>query len=107
MKPILNDEDLPKFLMVNNKIEKRNYNKYLLTPYAVGEIVKVASPEQQVRCKALDDYFKFVKPNDDISWFKQRYVVIYRKDKDGKFSHKCSDSWEIFDYLKRKNNDKK
>lgn len=88
--------------MVNDTPEKRSWNKYLPKPYQKGEIVKVAPFEEQVRNDKWDDTFKFVKPNNDPIWFRNRYVVIYRKGEDGKFSHKCTEGWESFDLLTRK-----
>lgn len=99
MKAITNKEKLPKFLMVNDIPEKRSWNKHLLKPYKKGEIVKVASFEEQKRNDAYDDQFRFVKPNNDPLWFRQRYVVIYRKDDNGKFTLKYTEDWESFDLL--------
>lgn len=99
MKAITNKEKLPKFLMVNDIPEKRSWNKHLLKPYKKGEIVKVAPFEEQKRNDAFDDQFRFVKPNNDPLWFRQRYVVIYRKDDNGKFTLKYTEDWESFDLL--------
>lgn len=96
MKAITSKEKLPKFLMVNDIPEKRSWNKHLIKPYKKGEIVKVAPFEEQ---KSNDDQFRFVKPNNDPLWFRQRYVVIYRKDDNGKFTLKYIEDWESFDLL--------
>lgn len=99
MKAITNKDKLPKFLIVNDIPEKRSWNKHLLKPYRKGEIVKVASFEEQQRNTKYDDWFKFVKPNNDPNWFRERYVVIYRKDENGKFTLKYTEGWESFDLL--------
>lgn len=101
MKAITNKEKLPKFLMVNDIPEKRSWNKHLLKPYKKGEIVKVAPFEEQKGNDAFDDQFRFVKPNNDPLRFRQRYVVIYRKDDNGKFTLKYTEDWESFDLLTR------
>lgn len=99
MKAITNKEKLPKFLMVNDIPEKRSWNKHLLKPYKKGEIVKVAPFEEQKRNDADGDQFRFVKPNNDPLWFRRRYVVIYRKNDNGKFTLKYTEDWESFDLL--------
>lgn len=99
MKAITNKERLPKFLMVNDIPEKRSWNKHLLKPYKKGEIVKVAPFEEQKRNDMFGDQFRFGKPNNDPLWFRQRYVVIYRKDDNGKFTLKYTEDWESFDLL--------
>lgn len=98
MKAITNKDKLPKFLIVNDISEKRSWNKHLLKPYQKGEIVKVAPFEEQQRNTKYDDPYRF-KPNNDPNWFRERYVVIYRKDENGKFTLKYTESWESFDLL--------
>lgn len=105
MKAITKKEKLPKFLVVNDEPEKKPWNKYLLKPYKKGEIVKVAPFEEQVRNDKYDDQFKYVKPNNDPMWFRSNYVVIYRKDENGKFTLKYTEGWKTFDLLT--NNKKK
>ena len=92
MKPITSKEKLPKFLVVNDVPEKTSHNKHILKPYKKGEMVKVAPFEEQVRCDKYDDVFKYFKPNNDPEYFRQRYVVVYRKDDDGKFTLKYTES---------------
>lgn len=105
MKPILNKEKFPKFLVVNDIPEKRPWNKHLTKPYKKGEIVKVAPFEQQKRNDKYDDKFTFVKSNNNPIWFRKRYVVILRKSETNKFDYKCTEDWESFNLLTR--NDKK
>ena len=102
MKAITTRESLPKYLVVNEIPEKRSWNKHLPKPYKKGEIVRVAPFEEQVRNKQWDDTFQFVKTNDDPMWFRERYVVVYQKGDDGKFSYKCTEGWGSFDLLTRK-----
>ena len=99
MKAITNKDKLPKFLIVNDIPEKRTHNKYLVKPYRKGEIVKVAPFEEQRRNTKYDDWFKNIELNNDPNWFRERYVVIYRKDENGKFTLKYTESWESFDLL--------
>lgn len=98
MKAITNKDKLPKFLIVNDIPEKRSWNKHLLKPYQKGEIVKVAPFEEQQRNTKYDAQYR-IKPNNDPNWFRERYVVIYRKDENGKFTLKYTESWESFDLL--------
>lgn len=102
MKAITNKEKLPKFLMVNDIPEKRSWNKHLLKPYRKGEIVKVAPFEEQKRNATDGDQFRFVNPNNDPLWFRRRYVVIYRKNDNGKFTLKYTEDWGSFDLLTKK-----
>lgn len=103
MKCITKKEKLPKFLMVNEKAESDKRNKYLLKPWRKGEVVKVAPFEEQIRSNKLDSEFTLFTPNQDPQWFRERYVVVYRKDDDGKWSLKYTESWESFNLLKKKN----
>ena len=102
MKAITSKEKLPKFLVVNDEAQKMPYNKHLLKPYKKGEMVKVAPFEEQVRCDKYDDVFKYFKPNNDPEYFRKRYVVVYRKDDNGKFTLKYTESWKNFDLLTKK-----
>ena len=99
MEAITSKDKLPKFLVVNDKPEQRSYNKYLIKPFKRGEIVKVAPFEEQRRNDKWDSYFHLVKFNNDPQWFRERYVVIYRKDENGKFTLKYIEKWESFDLL--------
>ena len=99
MKAITSKEKLPKFLVVNDVPEKASHNKHLLKPYKKGEMVKVAPFEEQVRCDKYDDVFKYFKPNNDPEYFRKRYVVVYRKDDNGKFTLKYTESWKSFNLL--------
>ena len=103
MKAITSKEKLPKFLVVNEVPEKMPHNKHLLKPYKKGEIVKVAPFEEQVRCDKYDHMFKF-KPDNDPEHFRQKYVVVYRKDENGKFTLKYTNGWDSFDLLTKNKN---
>lgn len=93
MKAITEKDKLPKFLVLKEGITKKPWNKYLLKPYTEGEIVKVAPYEEQVP-----------HPTTKLTneKFRGRYVVVYRKDVDGKWTLKYTEGWEIFDLLKKK-----
>lgn len=90
MKAIISKEKLPKFLVVNDEPEKMAHNKYLLKPYEKGEIVKVAPFEEQISHPSVG-----MEPEK----FRKRYVVIYRKDEQGKWTLKYTQGWESFDLL--------
>lgn len=77
--------ELPKFLVVNDKIEKTSWNKHLSLPYKAGEIVKV-SPEQTST---------ILTPVE----FSKRYVRIIRKDSEGKWSLEFSENWAFFELM--------
>ena len=104
MKAIISKEKLPKFLVVNDEPENTTHNKHLLKPYKKGEIVKVAPFEEQVRCDKYDDMFKFCKPDNNPLHFRSKYVVVYRKDDNGKFTLKYTESWKSFDLLTKNKN---
>lgn len=99
MKAITKKEMLPKFLVVNREPESKPWNKHLLKPFKKGEIVKVAPFEEQVRNSKYDDTFHFSKPNNDPEFFRKRYVVVYRKDDEGKWTLKYTEGWNSFDLL--------
>lgn len=90
MKAITTKEKLPKFLVVNAEAPSKPCNKYLLKPYEKGEIVKVAPFEEQVSHPSVG-----LTPEQ----FRKRYVVIYRKDEQGKWKLKYTQGWESFDLL--------
>ena len=104
MKAITSKEKLPKFLVVNDVPEKTSHNKHLLKPYKKGEIVKVAPFEEQVRCDKYDHMFKFIKPNNNPLHFRSKYVVVYRKDENGKFTLKYTNGWKSLDLLTKNKN---
>lgn len=104
MKAITSKENLPKFLVVNDEPEKMSHNKHLLKPYKKGEMVKVAPFEEQVRCDKYDDMFKFYKPGNNPLHFRSKYVVVYRKDDNGKFTLKYTENWKSFDLLTKNKN---
>lgn len=80
----------PKVLRVNHIPEQRRINNYLLKPWVAGEIVRVA-PEQEQETAAQQS----TTPN-----FRKRYLVVYRKDENGKFSLRYVEPWESFDIIK-------
>ena len=90
MKAITTKEKLPKFLVVNAEAPSKPWNKYLLKPYEKGEIVKVDQFEEQVSHPSVVS-----SPEQ----FRKRYVVIYRKDEEGKWTLKYTQGWESFDLL--------
>lgn len=90
MKAITKKEKLPKFLVVNAEAPSKPWNKYLLKPYEKGEIVKVAPFEEQVSSPSV---------GTEPEQFRKRYVVIYRKDEQGKWTLKYTQGWESFDLL--------
>lgn len=96
MKAITKKDKLPKFLVVNDETEKKPWNKHLLNPYKKGELVKVAPFEEQVSHPIV---------GSTPEQFRKRYVVIYRKDENGKFTLKYTQGWKSFDLLT--NNKKK
>ena len=102
MKAIIIKEKLPKFLVVNEEPEKTSCNKYLIKPFKKGEIVKVASFEEQVRCDKYDYQLKYYKPDKNPIHFCMKYVVVYRKNDNGKFDLKYTESWKSFDLLIKK-----
>lgn len=103
MKAITTKEKLPKFLVVNGEPESKPWNKHLLKPFKKGEIVKVAPFEEQIRNDKYDDQFQYCKPNNDPEHFRKRYVVVYRKDDEGKWTLKYTQGWDSFDLLTIKN----
>lgn len=80
----------PKMLRVNHIPEQRSINKHLLKPWAAGEIVRVA-PEQEQENAAQQS----TTPN-----FRKRYLVVYRRDENGKFTLRYVEPWESFDIIK-------
>lgn len=93
MKAITNERDLPKFLIVNDVPEKQSYNKYLLKPWAKGELVKVAPIEEQVSSPFAGT------PTEQ---FRKRYVKVIRKDDNGKWTLVYTADWKYFELLKNK-----
>lgn len=93
----MNKDKLPKFLMVNNVPEQRTWNKYLLKPFHQGEIVKVASCEEQ---QAEADWCSSqLSLNIDFS---KKFIVVYRQDDNGKFTLRYVQDLSCFCSLQRK-----
>lgn len=102
MKGILSEEKLPKFLRVNNFMPSMSVNKHLQKPYVLGEIVKVAPWNEQIPSKFVNEMSKYPESVDnDINHFHKRYVVVYRKDDEGKWSIKNTTSWNAFELLSK------
>ena len=100
MKGILSKEKLPKFLKVNNFFFFFAWNKYLPKSYVLGEIVKVAPWEEQVPSEFMKNILKYPElVNDEVEHFHERYVVVYRKDDNGQWTRKNTDSWAAFELL--------
>lgn len=94
MKPI---DKYPKFLRCNGTIKGCKWNNYLLKPWVEGELVKVAPEEEQKPHPSSDM---------SISSFRRQYIVIYRKNEEGKFSLRYTESWKQFDLLTSNKKDK-
>lgn len=100
MKAIIQKEKMPKFLRANSYLPSRRYNKYFLKPYTFGELVKVAPWEEQVMSKLIFEIVKYPELIDkDPNYFREKYVVIYRKDDEGNWSIKNTMPWCAFDLL--------
>ena len=83
-------KDYPKFLRCNEIVKGWGWNKHLLMPWNVGELVKVA-PESEQHSSP------YVGSKDEV--FRKTYVVIYRKDKEGKFAKRQTAEWRQFDLI--------
>ena len=83
-------KDYPKFLRCNKIVKEWSWNKHLLMPWNVGELVKVA-PESEQHSSP------YVGSKDEV--FRKTYVVIYRKDEEGKFTKKQTAEWRQFDLI--------
>lgn len=105
MKPIIEKEKLPKFLIVNEVPEAQSYNKHLLKPWKKGELVRVAPFDQQVSNVEYDHVFNYYKPEKDNNSFRKRFVKVIRKDDNGNWTLVYTAGWENFDLLT--NNKKK
>lgn len=81
-----------KFLRVKEDIAKVKWNKYLLRPFRAGEIVKVAPIEEQIP----------TSKDMTIQMFRRNYVVVYRKDDEGKWTERYVNGWSIFEELSKK-----
>ena len=88
MKAIVNKTDWPKFLKVNDVMERVSLNKYLLKPWKKGEIVKVVPYNEQKSCCSTP-----------TEVFRKRYVNVIRKDEEGQWTLRYNWSWDIFEPL--------
>lgn len=80
----------PKFLKCNETIKGCGWNKYLPRPWVIGELVKVAPEEEQHSHPSVGS-------SDAV--FRRQYIVVYRKDENGKFTIKQTAEWRQFDLL--------
>jgi hypothetical protein len=83
----------PKFLKCNNIIKDWRWNSYLLKPWVIGEIVKVAPESEQ-------HSHPYAGIEDAV--FRKQYIVVYRKDDNRKFTIKQTALWKQFDLLNAK-----
>ena len=88
MKAIVNKTDWPKFLKVNDVMERVSLNKYLLKPWKKGEIVKVVPYDEQKSSSSTP-----------TEVFRKRYVNVIRKDEEGQWTLRYNWSWDIFEPL--------
>ena len=88
----LSIDKYPKFLKCNDVVKGQNWNKFLLRPWVPGEIVKVAPENEQHSHPA-------VSTSDKI--FRSRYVVVYRRNDEGKFTIKYTARWKQFDFINK------
>ena len=81
----------PKFLKCNDV--SANWNKYLPRPWVKNEIVRVANESEQ-----------YPHPSSDITIedFRKQFVVVYRKDDEGKYTKKQTASWRHFSLINNK-----
>lgn len=93
MEAITRKEKFPKFLRVSEAITKKAYNKFLIKPFEVGEMVRVVDFDSQ----------QSVTKNLDKVKFLSQYVNIIRKDKNGKFTVRYTVAWDILEPLKKTN----
>lgn len=83
----------PKFLKCNDIIKSWTWNKYLSRPWKIGELVKVAPENEQHSHPHIGN-------SDEV--FRRQYIVVYRKDDNGKFTIKQTAEWIQFDLLTNK-----
>lgn len=83
----------PKFLKCDEIINTWSWNKHLLKPWTVGELVKVADESEQ-------HSNPLVGSSDEK--FREQYVVVYRKDENGRFTIKNVGEWRQFDKINKK-----
>lgn len=100
MKAIKELDKMPKFLQMSKWQIDQSYNKYLQTPYRLGEVVKVQPAEFQKPNHDYDHMTPRVKPTR-TDWWRERYVAILRKDAGGKFAYSCVVPWSAVDCLKK------
>ena len=91
MKAITKEKEWPKFLKVNNNVKNIFWNKHLLKPWKIGEIVKVMPFNEQIP-----------STNITVEQFRKQFVKIIRKDDKGQWNLKYTWGWEIFELLTRK-----
>lgn len=93
-------KDYPKLVRPTKAQVEVNYNKYLLIPYEMGEIMQVAPHAEQIRSTKYDHTFQYAKPTMTDDQFRLRYVVVYRKDPEtGKRDKKYVIDWSNVELL--------
>lgn len=94
---------MPAFVMVNAEAEKKPWNNFLPKPWKKGEVVKLASINEQHESQQYDDYFNYIpaKKGNSIK-FRLKFAVIFRKGDDGKFSQRFVTEWANLDLLGKK-----
>lgn len=92
MKAVLQEQGFPKMLRVSEEVNKKSYNKYLLQPFKVGEIVKVKPFNEQ-------------KPSVDGKTkkdFLRQFVCVIRKDSTNNCNLNYIITWDILEPLTKK-----
>lgn len=88
MKPIIQTNLLPKFLVVNDVAAKATWNKYLPMPWKEGEMVRVHPEQTSTK----------MKPEA----FAKNYVRVIRKGHDGEWNVINTSFWSHFSLLTKK-----
>lgn len=94
MKAPKNISSYPKFVVVNQVVNKQSWNKCLPKPWVEGEICRVAPEDQQRASKYCDV---------PLEVFRKRFVTVLRKGDGGKFDLVYVAEWQQFDELSNKN----
>lgn len=93
-------KDYPKLVRPTKEQVNEGYNKHLLIPYELGEIMQVAPAAEQVRNKEYDHTFQHTKKFMTDEQFRQRYVVVLRKNPEtGKRDKKYVINWKGVELL--------
>ena len=92
MKAVLQEQGFPKMLRVSEEVNKKSYNKYLLQPFRVGEIVKVVPFAEQQSTVEGKTKMEFLR----------QFVAITRKDNQGNWALHYTSTWDILEPLTKK-----